>query len=162
MTSAVPDMAPDQPEGGPPGGPPAPPLWAEVALGQVLPQQSHRVTRATLVRYAGASGDFNVIHWSSRIAQSVGLPDVIAHGMLTLALAGRIVTDWVGDPGRVVELTGRMTAPVVVPDDDLGVILDVSAEVTEKRADRLVRVAIQARVGDLRVLGRADAVLRLG
>lgn len=139
-----------------------PPAWREVTVGDALPPQSHRVTRATLVRYAGASGDFNVIHWNSRIAQLVGLPDVIAHGMLTLALAGRIVTDWVGDPGRIVELTGRMTAPVVVPDDDLGVVLDVSAEVTGKLEDLLVRVAIEARVGEMKVLGRSDAVLRLG
>ena len=76
--------------------------------------------RVNLVMYAGASGDFNPIHWNERFAQAVGLPDVIAHGMLTMASAGRVVTDWVGDPGAVVEYGVRFTRPVVVPDDDRG------------------------------------------
>ena len=79
-----------------------------------------RSRRADLVRYAGASGDFNVIHWNERVATSVGLPDVIAHGMFTMALAGRVVTDWVGDPGAVLEYGVRFTRPVPVPDDDAG------------------------------------------
>ena len=92
--------------------------WDDVEVGAELPEQSFPVRRADLVRYAGASGDFNLIHWNERVARSVGLPDVIAHGMLTMAQAARVVTDWAGDPGAVVEYGVRFTKPVVVPDDD--------------------------------------------
>ena len=91
------------------------------------------------MRYAGASGDFNVIHWNERVARAVGLPDVIAHGMLTMAHAGRVVTDWAGDPGAVVEYGVRFTKPVVVPDDDAGATVTVSGTVAEKLDDRRVR-----------------------
>src|SRR3954447_11609309 len=104
-------------------------MTGPVDVGTELPEQVFRVTRADLVRYAGASGDFNPIHWNDRTATSVGLPGVIAHGMLTMALAGRIVTDWVGDPGAVTEFGVRFTRPVVVPDDDLGAQLQVTAVV---------------------------------
>ena len=77
--------------------------YDEVEVGTELPAGSYPVRRLDLVKYCGASGDFNVIHWNERIATSVGLPNVIAHGMLTMALAGRVVTDWVGDPAAVVE-----------------------------------------------------------
>ena len=83
-------------------------------------RRRYRVTRADLVRYAGASGDFNPIHWSDRVATAVGLPGVIAHGMFTMALAGRAVAGWAGDPAAVVEYGVRFTKPVVVPDDDTG------------------------------------------
>ena len=79
--------------------------------------------------YAGASGDFNPIHWNERFAKAVGLPDVIAHGMLTMASAGRIVTDWVGDPGAVIEYGVRFTRPVVVPDDDRGAAVEITGVV---------------------------------
>ena len=94
--------------------------------GETLPDLTYRVTRADLVRYAGASGDFNPIHWSDRVATSVGLPGVIAHGMYTMALAGRAITTWTGDPGAVVEYGVRFTKPVVVPDDDTGTEVVVS------------------------------------
>jgi acyl dehydratase len=120
------------------------------------------VTRLHLVRYAGASGDFNVIHWNQRIAQSVGLPDVIAHGMLTMATAARLVTDWAGDPGAVVEYGVRFTKQVIVPDDDRGAELEVSGVVTDKdEAARTVRVDLTATSGGSKVLGRAQAVVRL-
>ena len=90
-----------------------------IEAGFELPSQSFAITRADLVRYAGASGDFNVIHWNERVAIEVGLPDVIAHGMLSMAEAIRVVTDWLGDPGRVIEYSVRFTRPVVVPDDGL-------------------------------------------
>src|SRR3954471_24139265 len=105
---------------------------AEVEAGTELPEQTFPVTRADLVRYAGASGDFNPIHWSARVATSVGLPDVIAHGMLTMAYAGRVLTAWTGDPGSVVEYSVRFTNPVVVPDDDDGAELTVGGRVAEK------------------------------
>ena len=114
-----------------------------------------------LVRYAGASGDFNPIHWNQRFALGVGLPDVIAHGMFTMATAARAVTDWIGDPGAVVEYGVRFTKPVVVPDDDTGAFLVVDAVVGEKRDDNLVRVDVSARSGDDKVLGMARMVVRL-
>src|SRR4051794_41592250 len=92
----------------------------------VLDARGFRVTRADLVRYAGASGDFNPIHWSDRIATSVGLPGVIAHGMYTFALASRAVADWAGGGSAVVTVTGRFTRPVVVPDDDEGAEITVA------------------------------------
>ena len=137
------------------------PTYDDVAVGDALPALSVPIRRVDLVRYAGASGDFNVIHWNERIATSVGLPDVIAHGMLTMAQAVRVVTDWVGDPGSVVEYGVRFTKPVVVPDDDTGATLDVSAVVAAKLDDSLVRVDITAMSGGARVLGKAQAVVRL-
>src|SRR2546429_7885870 len=89
-------------------------------VGTALPARSFWVTRADLVRYAGASGDFNPIHWSDRVATGVGLPGVIAHGMYTMALVGRAVTGWAGDPAAVLDYKVRFTRPVVVPDTDDG------------------------------------------
>ncbi len=134
----------------------------EVSVGEQLPARTFPLRRLDLVRYAGASGDFNVIHWNERIARSVGLPDVIAHGMLTMATAARLVTDWAGDPGAVVEYGVRFTKPVVVPDDDAGASLDVSGTVAAKDEEaRTVRVDLTAVSGQDRVLGRAQAVVRL-
>ena len=90
------------------------------APGATLPSVAYPVTRETLIRYAGASGDFNVIHWNERVATGVGLPDVIAHGMWTMGASATVITDWAGDAGRVVEFGTRFTKPVVVPDDDDG------------------------------------------
>ena len=102
-----------------------------------LAPQVFRITRADLVRYAGASGDFNPIHWSDRVATGVGLPGVIAHGMLTMALVGRAVTAWVGgDPGAIIDYQVRFTRPVVVPDDDDGAELTVSGVVKKRRRRR--------------------------
>ena len=99
---------------------------ATVAVGKCCRRWTLRVTREHLVRYAGASGDFNPIHWSDRVAIEVGLPGVIAHGMLTMALAGRLVTAWTGDPAAVVGYGTRFTRPVVVPDDAKGVALELT------------------------------------
>lgn len=113
-------------------------------------------TRADLVRYAGASGDFNPIHWSDRKAGDLGLPGVIAHGMLTMGRALRVVTDWCGDPGRVRGYYVRFTKPVVVPDTDDGVVVTFSGTVT-KVADGVASVAIDASCDDVKVLGAAVA-----
>ena len=131
------------------------------AVGTELPPQTFTITRADLVRYAGASGDFNVIHWNQRVAQSVGLPDVIAHGMFTMALAARIVTDWAGDPGRVVDYGVRFTRPVPVPDDDTGATLEVTGVVAAELEGRRVRVDLTATHQGAKVLGRAQAVVQL-
>jgi acyl dehydratase len=137
------------------------PSFADVEVGAELPARDFPLQRANLVRYAGASGDFNPIHWNQRIATSVGLPDVIAHGMLTMATAGRVVTDWVGDPGRVVSYGVRFSAPVVVPDDDQGATITVSGTVEEKNEDGTVVVGLTATVDGNKVLMGAKAVVRL-
>ncbi|MGH3696405.1 MAG: MaoC/PaaZ C-terminal domain-containing protein [Pseudonocardiaceae bacterium] len=130
-------------------------------VGDELPGLQVRVRRADLVRYAGASGDFNPIHWSDRVARDAGLPDVIAHGMLTMALANRLVTTWAGDPGAVVECAVRFTRPVVVPDDADGALVELSGKVTKRRDDGTVVVAITARCAAQTVLGQATAILAL-
>ncbi len=135
--------------------------YDEVEVGTELPGQQFPVTRAALVRYAGASGDFNPIHWNERVAKEVGLPDVIAHGMFTMAEAVRVVTDWTGDPGAVVEYGVRFTKPVVVPDDDKGATVEVSAKVAQKLDDRRVRVDLTVVSAGVRVLGMARAVVQL-
>ena len=137
------------------------PRYDEVEVGSTLPAREFPITRATLVRYAGASGDFNVIHWNERVAKSVGLPDVIAHGMLTMATAGRVVTDWAGDPGAVESYGVRYKAPVDVPDDDNGATDVVEGTVEEKLDGGRVVVGLTARVGEGDVLSGARAVVRL-
>ena len=135
--------------------------FADVTVGAELPAVSYPVNRLSLVKYCGASGDFNVIHWNERIARSVGLPNVIAHGMFTMAQAGRYVTDWAGDAGALVEFGVRFSAMVVVPDDDTGATIEVSGTVEEKLDGNLVAVALTARSADAKVLTRARAVVRL-
>jgi acyl dehydratase len=127
--------------------------------GQELPEQTYTVTRAALVRYAGASGDFNPIHWSDRVATSVGLPGVIAHGMYTLALAARALDTWAGGTGRVRELSCKFTKPVVVPDDDTGVEVLVRGTV-KNVTDEGVQVSLEVTCGGEKVLGMPKAVLR--
>lgn len=134
---------------------------ADVEVGQVVGTRTVALTRADLVRYAGASGDLNPIHWNERVASEVGLPGVITHGMLTMGLAVNLVTDWVGDPGRVVDYGVRFTRPVPVPDpgeavlEVTGTVGAVDAEAGTARVDLLVRH------GEERVLGKAQVVVRL-
>jgi acyl dehydratase len=135
--------------------------YDDVEVGTQVPEQTFTIQRGDLVKYAGASGDFNVIHWNERIATSVGLPNVIAHGMFTMAEAARVVTDWVGDPGAVEEYTVRFSRPIAVPDDDKGADLVVSGQVAEKLDDNRVSVTLDARVGGEKVLTAARAVVRL-
>jgi acyl dehydratase len=135
--------------------------WVDVEVGTELPAQTFVIQRVDLVRYAGASGDFNIIHWNERVATSVGLPSVIAHGMFTMAEAARVVTDWVGDPGAVVEYGVRFTRPVVVPDDEAGATLDVTGKVTAKNDDGTVVVTLTASSAGATVLGKSTAIVRL-
>ncbi len=135
--------------------------YDDVEVGTELPAQTFPVQRVNLVMYAGASGDFNVIHWNERIATAVGLPNVIAHGMFTMAEAGRVVTDWVGDPGAVLEYGVRFKRPVVVPDDDRGTALEVSGVVTEKLDGNRVAVDLTAVADGQAVLAKARAVVQL-
>jgi acyl dehydratase len=131
----------------------------ELATGDELPEQTYAVTRADLVRYAGASGDFNPIHWSDRVATGVGLPGVIAHGMYTMALAARALDTWAGAPGLVRELRCKFTKPVVVPDDDDGVEVVVRGTVTDV-TDAGVAVGLEVTCEGQKVLGAAKAVVR--
>ncbi|MEV0721612.1 MaoC family dehydratase [Micromonospora purpureochromogenes] len=125
-----------------------------------LPTQTFRITRADLVRYAGASGDFNPIHWNDRTATKVGLPGVIAHGMFTMALVGRAVTTWAGAPDAVVDFGVRFTRPVVVPDDDQGTEIEVNAVVKEVTEEGLTRLDVTATCLGEKVLSQARAIVR--
>ena len=133
-------------------------MTREWSAGDVLETQVYSVTRADLVRYAGASGDFNPIHWSDRTAVAVGLPGVIAHGMLTMALASRAVATWT-DGAPVVELGVRFTNMVVVPDTDEGTSVTVGGTV-KSVADGLVTIALEVTCDGQKVLGNPKAVVR--
>ena len=132
-----------------------------VEVGTELPEQTYQVTRADLVRYAGASGDFNPIHWNERVATSVGLPNVIAHGMFTMALAGRAVTAWTGAPAALVEYHARFGRPVVVPDDDTGAEVTVRGKVGAVLEDGRLRVDLTVTSAGEKVLSLARAVVAL-
>lgn len=132
-----------------------------VEVGTVLPPLTVHLSRADLVRYAGASTDFNPIHYSERFAAQVGLPGVVAHGLLTMGSGLRVVTDWVGDPTKVLSYAARFTKPVVVPDDDLGAEVVFSAEVTAIEGT-VATVAIEAVCEGQKVLGAARAQVELG
>jgi acyl dehydratase len=135
--------------------------YADVEPGTELPAKSYQVTRLDLVKYAGASGDFNVIHWNERIAKSVGLPNVIAHGMYTMAQAGKFVTEWAGDPGAVTDFGVRFSAMVPVPDDDAGATIEFTGKVLDKLEGNQVTVDIVAKAAGAKVLTRARATVRL-
>ena len=126
--------------------------------GDALETRSYAVRRADLVRYAGASGDFNPIHWSDRIATAVGLPGVIAHGMFTMALVARAVAEWTGD-AEVVELGCKFTNPVAVPDDDDGVVVEIGGTVKSVE-EGLTTIALEVTCGGQKVLGMPRAVVR--
>ena len=132
-----------------------------VQVGTTLPPLTVHLTRADLVRYAGASTDFNPIHYSERFAAAVGLPGVIAHGMLTMATALRVVTDWVGDPSRVTSYLVRFTKPVVVPDDDAGAEILFTGTVSAIEG-RVATIALEAICDEQKVLGAARAEVVLG
>jgi acyl dehydratase len=135
--------------------------YDDVEVGTSIPGREFPVQRWQLVQYAGASGDFNIIHWNERFAKLVGLPDVIAHGMFTMATAGRLLTDWAGDPGAVVDYGVRFSSMVPVPDDDTGATLTIAGTVEEKLPDNRVVVSLDARLGDNKVLTQARAVVQL-
>jgi acyl dehydratase len=129
-------------------------------VGTELPARTFAVTRADLVRYAGASGDFNPIHWSDRVATGVGLPGVIAHGMYTMALVGRALTGWAGSADAVLDYAVRFSRPVVVPDTDAGTDLTVTGVVRELTGDGHVVLEVTAVCGGEKVLSRARATVR--
>jgi acyl dehydratase len=135
--------------------------FADLEVGTSLPAQTFPIDRAALVRYAGASGDFNPIHWSEQTATAVGLPNVIAHGMLTMATAVRVVTDWLGDPGGVLDYGVRFTRPVVV-EFDTPAELQVSGTVRSLDEESATAVVdLTAMVAGETVLARARVTVRL-
>lgn len=136
--------------------------FEDLAVGDSIPAAQYPVTRDRLVRYAGASGDFNPIHWNPRVAIEVGLPDVIAHGMLTMATASRAVTDWIGDPARVLEYSARFTRTVAVPDDGIGALVEVTGVIgaLDLKA-RTARVDLTVKAAGVTVLGKARLVVQL-
>ena len=135
--------------------------FTTLAQGQEIGSTTIRVNRADLIRYAGASGDFNPIHWNERVATEVGLPGVIAHGMLTMALAARAVTTWAGDPGALVEYHVRFGRPVVVPDDDAGAQVTVRGKVGALGEDGRARIDLTVTSGGEKVLSLARATVQL-
>lgn len=136
------------------------PALADLAVGTQLPAERLVVRRADLVAYAGASGDANPIHWSDRAAAAAGLDGVIAHGMLTMGLATSLLTRWCGDPAGVLDCSVVFTRPLLVPDNDDGVELEVTGRVTAVDAGAgTATVALTVTAGGLKVLGRSVAVL---
>ena len=139
---------------------PAPDIRS-LSVGDVVAQQTYPLSRDSLVRYAGASGDFNPIHYRDDVASDVGLPGVLAHGMLTMGLAVQPVVDWAGDSGRIVDYSVRFTRPVVVSPMD-GAVVEVSAKVGQVDADGgVVRVDLTVTFEGATVLGKAQARVRL-
>ncbi|TDK25620.1 acyl dehydratase [Arthrobacter crusticola] len=140
---------------------------AELTVGQEIGSVTIPVTRQDLVRYAGASGDFNPIHWNSDFAQGVGLPGVIAHGMFTMGAAVQLVTDWTGDPGSVIDYQTRFTKPVVVADTTAqpgvpGAILEVRGTIGALNPEEATaRIDLTVTFEGQKVLVKAQAVVRL-
>ena len=138
------------------------PDFTTLAVGDVVAERSFPLTRDSLVRYAGASGDFNPIHYRDDVAASVGLPGVLAHGMLTMGLAVQPVVDWVGDPGRIRDYQVRFTRPVAVDPED-GAVVDVTAKVGQlDEASAIARIDLTVKLGDDTVLGKAQVRVALG
>ena len=133
---------------------------SEVSVGDVVGPVTVPVSRETLVGYANASLDQNPIHQDEAFARSVGLPDVIAHGMWTMAASGTVVSDWAGDAGRVVEFGTRFTKPVVVPVDGNEVVVQGVVKAVDAETGR-VTVDLTTTCGGEKVLGRCVAVVRL-
>ncbi|AZZ52728.1 MaoC family dehydratase [Rathayibacter festucae] len=137
------------------------PVLSELTVGDVVGERRFHLERGSLVRYAGASGDFNPIHYRDDVAAEVGLPGVLAHGMLTMGTAVQVVVDWVGDPGRVVDYQVRFTRPVVV-DPEEGAELDVVAKIGAIDAEAgIARVDLAVTFGGQAVLGKAQARVSL-
>lgn len=137
------------------------PVLADLSVGDVIGTRTVEVDRARLVRYAGASGDFNPIHWNDAFAAEVGLPGVIAHGMFTMGAAVALVEDWAGDPGAVVDYQTRFTRPVPVPNPGVAT-LEVTGTVGAIDAEAgTVRVDLTVTFEGARVLGKTQAVVRL-
>ena len=134
---------------------------ASLEVGQIIGTTEFLLTRDSLVRYAGASGDFNPIHYRDDFAQSVGLDGVLAHGMLTMGVAVQVVSDWVVDPGKIVDYGVRFTKPVFV-DAAEGAVVVVTGKVGNINVEtNEVRIDLSVVFNETSVLGKAQAVVRL-
>ena len=131
----------------------------ELEVGMVVAEAEYALSRDSLVRYAGASGDFNPIHYRDDVAQEVGLPGVLAHGMLTMGFAVQPVVDWIGDPGRILDYQVRFTRPIPV-DRTSGALVSVAAKVGALET-RLVRIDLTVTFGGQTVLGKAQVRVSL-
>jgi acyl dehydratase len=140
---------------------PATPRLADLSVGDVVAEGTFPLTRDSLVHYAGASGDFNPIHYRDDVAVSVGLPGVLAHGMLTMGFAVQPVVDWAGDPGRIVDYQVRFTRPVLVPADDVAVVTVVAKVGAIDTDAGVARIDLTVSSADVTVLGKAQARVRL-
>ena len=129
-----------------------------IEVGTLIPERIFWIDRELLKAYADASGDQNPIHQDETFAKEVGLPNVIAHGMLTMGLVGKFVTDWAGGSGQVKEYSARFTKPVIVP-SGVKVDLTVSASVGEVLPDGLIRLDLSATSAGIKVLGMARAIV---
>lgn len=138
------------------------PLLQDLAVGQEVGRREIAVDRSRLVRYAGASGDFNPIHWNQRFATEVGLPGVIAHGMWTMGAAVGVVSDWVGDPGAVIDYQTRFARPVPVPDPGAAVVEVVATVGALDPESGTARIDLTVTAEGARVLAKAQALVRLG
>jgi acyl dehydratase len=137
------------------------PVFEELAVGQEVARRAITVDRSRLVRYAGASGDFNPIHWNDRFATEVGLPGVIAHGMWTMGAAVGVVSDWLGDPGAVVDYQTRFSRPVPVPDPGEATVEVVATVGAVDAESRTARIDLNVTAAGSRVLVKAQALVRL-
>jgi len=133
------------------------PVLSDLTVGDVVAEASFTLTRDSLVRYAGASGDFNAIHYRDDVAQSVGLSGVLAHGMLTMGLAVQPVVDWAGDPARVIDYQVRFTRPVFV-DATVGALVSVVATAGALDVESgVARIDLTVTFNGATVLGKAQA-----
>jgi acyl dehydratase len=137
------------------------PNYLELAVGDAAAEESFSLTRDSLVRYAGASGDFNTIHYRDDIAESVGLPGVLAHGMLTMGLAIQPVVAWLGDAGKIVDYGVRFTRPVVVPANGEAVLLVIAKVAALEEETRRVRIDLTVTFEENTVLGKAQVWVQL-
>ncbi len=133
----------------------------EVEVGFELPKLTHTYKRQDLVDYANASGDQNRIHLDEEFAKSVGLPDVIAHGMLTMALAGNVVTNWLKDINAIKSFSVKFSSPVVVPNNSEGTLVEFTGKIEEKIDNKQIKIGLEARCQGVKVLGRSIIIAQL-
>ena len=135
--------------------------YEDVEVGFELPKFTHTYKRQDLVDYANASGDQNRIHLDEEFAKSVGLPDVIAHGMLTMGLVGNVVTNWLKDINAIKSFSVKFSSPVVVPNNSEGTLVEFTGKIEEKSDNKQIKIGLEARCQGTKVLGRSVIVAQL-
>lgn len=137
------------------------PKFEDLEVGQQVASKEYKFTRDSLVRYAGASGDFNTIHYRDDIAQAVGLPGVLAHGMLTMGVSVQPVVSWLGDAGKIIDYGVRFTKPVVVPPQGSAVVNVVATVAQLYPENRKARIDLTTSFEENNVLGKAQVWVQL-